>query len=79
MEIHRTLIKKIDDAHISISKPSEVTELSKESYVLLEPVLTPIKNRRTNTRPTGPLLIKGISSNIYQKSVRVPGTIHLRL
>ena len=38
--IHRTLIKEEDDAHISNSTPSEVTEFPLESYVLLEPVLT---------------------------------------
>ena len=43
IEIHRTLIKEKDDAHISNSTPSEVTEFPFESYVLLEPVLTPIQ------------------------------------
>ena len=59
IEIHRTLIKEKD------STPSEVTEFPLESYVLLEPVLTPIKKRRINTRHTGLFLIKGISGNTY--------------
>ena len=41
IEIHRTLIKEKDGAHVSNSTPSEVTEFSLKSYVLLEPVLTP--------------------------------------
>ena len=65
IEIHRTLIKEKDDAHISNSTPSEVTEFSLESYVVLEPVLTPIKKGRINTRHTGPFLIKSISGNAF--------------
>ena len=68
IEIHRTLIKERNDAHISNSTPLEVTEFPLESYVVLEPVLTPLKKGRINTRRTGPFLIKGISGN---KSVRV--------
>jgi hypothetical protein len=78
IEIHRTLMKEHDDAHISSSTPSEITEFSINSYVLLEPVLTPLKQGRTNTRRTGPFLVTGISGNTYtldnlvtKKSVRV--------
>ena len=78
IKIHRTLIKKNDGAHISNSTPSEVTEFSLETYVLLEPVLTPIKKGRIKTRRTGPFLVKGNSGNTYtlenlinKKSVRI--------
>ena len=65
IEIHRTLIKEKDDAHISNSTPSRVTEFSLESYVLLETILRPIQRGLINTRRTGPFLIKGISGNAY--------------
>ena len=56
----------MNDAQISNSTPSEVTEFSLESYVLLEPVLTSInKKGRINTCHKGPFLIKGISGNTY--------------
>ena len=65
IEIHRTLINENDGAHIGNSTPSEVTEFSLELYVLLKPVLTPIKKGLIKTRRTGPFLIKGISGNPY--------------
>ena len=40
IKLHRTLIKEMDDAHISNSTPSEVPI---RINVLLEPVSTPIK------------------------------------
>ena len=38
IKLHRTLINEMDDAHISKSTLSEVTEFKLESYVVLEPV-----------------------------------------
>ena len=53
IEIHRALITEKDDAHISNSTPSEVTEFPLETYVLLEPVFTPIKRDRLRLAAQG--------------------------
>ena len=66
-DIHRTLLQEYDDAHISKSTSTEVTEFAINSYVLLEP-------------KQGPYKVLSISGNTYTLEnlvIKKPVRVHI--